>query len=43
LSNESGQRLSGHMKFHITIRNDGTVVRSLVDNVSLRCVGNPNG
>jgi hypothetical protein len=41
LSNESGQRLKGHINSHITIRKDvngDLVVRSLVENVSFRCV-----
>lgn len=42
LSNESGQRLKVHYNFHLTIRN-GVVVRSLVDNFSVKCVGTPKG
>jgi hypothetical protein len=41
LSNDSGQRVKGHIVFHITIRKDkkgNLVVRSFVENVSFRCV-----
>jgi hypothetical protein len=41
LSNESGQRLKGHINSHITIRKDvngDLVVRSFVENISFRCV-----
>jgi hypothetical protein len=41
LSNDSGQRVSGHIVFHITIMKDkkgNLVVRSFVDKVSFKCV-----
>ena len=42
LSNDSGQRVKGHVNTHITIRKDkktgDLVVRSFVENVSFRCV-----
>ena len=41
LSNESGQRLKGHINSHITIRKDvngDLVVRSFVENVRFWCV-----
>jgi hypothetical protein len=41
LSNDSGQRVKGHVNIHITIRKDQAgelVVRSFVENISFRCV-----
>ncbi len=39
LSNDSGQRISLHLRFHVTI--DGGVLRVIVAEVSSRCVGQP--